>query len=247
MTRVSVALAIVAALASQNAPRAIPIVDRVSLPAGYGSEQDTESDGAFDFAQAAGVRGHILRRFVQPGDDKSAVADIVGHFAAEIHQQGGVVLSDRLNNVTGRIDGRIPGAKPLWLHVDVSDEGGLIDVLLLEERAPVAREIPVEETSVPGTWSSDLAIGDRLAPIFQPYRGWEWHLVADGADRARLFAQARSQACATCPVLTDKTPVTIAVFNIGLKGAPDIPSRHGAGEVSLFQHGLIDRILATIR
>jgi hypothetical protein len=50
-------------------------------------------------------------------------------------------LIDSFNNVSGRIDGRIPGTKPLWLHVEVSDEGGVIDVLLLEERQPSARII----------------------------------------------------------------------------------------------------------
>jgi hypothetical protein len=228
-------------------PAGVPLAQRIALPDGYGSEQDTESDGAFDFAQAPGVRGHILRRFVQPGDDKSSVAVIIGYFAGEVHRQGGIVLMDRLNNVTGRIDGRIPGPAPLWLHVEVSDEGGVIDVLLLDERQPAAREIPVEESAVPGAWTSEVAMGERLAPIFQPYRGWEWHLVPEGAGRARLFALARSQACATCPVVTDKTPVTIATFDVSLKTAPDIPSRRGDGEASLYQHQLIEKILATIR
>jgi hypothetical protein len=240
------ASAVFAALAGQNAQRPVnlPLSERIALPAGYASEQDTESDGAFDFAQAPGIRGHILRRFVQPGDDKTSVFDIVGYFAGEIHRQGGIVLKDRLNNLTGRIDGRIPGAKPLWLHVDVSDEGGVIDVLLLEERQPAAREIPVEERAVPGTWSSDVPLGDRLAPIFQPYRGWAWRLVPEGPDRARLFALARSQACAACQVVTDTTPVTIATFDLTQKSAPDIPSRKGAGEVSLYQQQLIERVLA---
>jgi len=242
------AFALYAALTGQTQrPANVPLPQRVALPDGYGSEQDTESDGAFDFAQAPGVRGHILRRFVQAGDDKASGAALIGFFAGEIHRQGGVVLIDRLNNVAGRIDGRIPGQKPLWLHVDVSDEGGVIDVLLLEERQPVAREVPLEETAVPGTWTSEAAFGPRLAPIFQPYRGWEWHLALEGQDHARLFALARTQACASCPVVTDKTAVTIATFDINLKGAPDIPSRRGEGEASLYQHQLIDRILATIR
>jgi hypothetical protein len=245
MIRIPALAVMLAALFGQapQRPAGVPLPQRVALPDGYGSEQDTESDGAFDFAQAPGVRGHILRRFVQPGDDKSSVASIVGFFAGEVHRQGGVVLIDRLNNVSGRIDGRIPGAKPLWLHVDVSDEGGVIDVLLLEERQPAAREIPVEETAVPGSWTSDAAIGARLAPIFQPYRGWEWHLVPEGQDRARLFALARTQACATCPVVTDKTPMTIATFDINHNGAPDIPSRRGEGEVSLYQMQLIEKTL----
>ena len=145
-------------------------------------------------------------------------------------------------HLAGRIDGRIPGAKPVWLHVEVSDEGGLIDVVVLEERQPVAREIPVEESAVPGTWSSDLPIGDRLAPIFQPYRGWAWHVVAD-AGRVRVFGFARTQACATCPVVTDTVPVTLATLDADLKGVPDIPSRRGGAEVSLYQKQLIDRIL----
>jgi hypothetical protein len=249
MIRIPALAVMLAALFGQapQQPVNVPVAQRVALPDGYGSEQDTESEGAFNFAQAPGVRGHILRRFVQPADDKSSVADIVGYFAGEVHRQGGVVLLDRLSNVAGRIDGRIPGPKPLWLHVDVSDEGGVIDVLLLEERQPVAREVPVEETAVPGTWTADVAIGAQLAPIFQPYRGWEWHLAPDGAARARLFAFARSQACAACPVVTDKTPVTLATFDLALKSPPDSPSRRGAGEASLYQHQLIEKILASIR
>lgn len=242
MIRLSaVCVAIVAIFGQKSAPP-VTLANRIPLPAGYASEQDTESDGAFDFANAAGVRGHILRRFVQPGDDNTGVLDIVAHFAGELRRQGGTVLNDRLNNVTGRIDGRIPGAKPVWLHVDVSDEGGLIDVVVLEERQPIAREIPVEERAVPGTWSSDLAIGDRLAPIFQPYRGWAWHVVAEGG-RARVFGFARSQACAACPIVTDTTPVTLATIDPAGKDAPDIPSRRGAGEASLYQEQLIDKIL----
>jgi hypothetical protein len=238
----AVCAALVALLAQKSAPP-VPLAQRIPLPAGYASEQDTESDGVFDFATARGVRGHILRRFVQPGDDKSNVLEVVAHFAGELHRQGGIVLNDRLNDLAGRIDGRIPGAKPVWLHVDVSDEGGLIDVVMLEERQPVAREIPVEESAVPGTWSSDLPIGDRLAPIFQPYRGWAWHAVADGA-RVRVFGFARSQACATCPVVTDSMPITLAIFDASLKGAPDIPSRRGAAEASLYQNQIIAGLMS---
>lgn len=243
MIRVSVVCAALVALLAQKSAPTAPLAERILLPPGYGSEQDTESDGAFDFATAPGVHGHILRRFVQPGDDKTGVLDLVAHFAGELHRQSGIVLIDRLNNVTGRIDGRIPGAKPVWLHVDVSDEGGQIDVVLVEERQPVARAMPVEERDVPGTWSSEMPIGDRLAPIFQPYRGWAWHVVPDGG-RVRVFGFARSQACATCPVVTDAVPVTLATFDASLKTAPDIPSRRAAGEASLYQAQLIDKILA---
>ena len=229
-----------------QAQKTVPLVDRVALPEGYASEQDTESDGAFDFAQAPGVRGHILRRFVQAGDDKTAARDLVGFFATAIHQQGGVVLIDRFNNVTGRIDGRIPGTKPLWLHAEVSDEGGVIDVLLLEERQPVARETPVEETAVTGTWTSESPVGEKLAPLFLPNRGWAWHAAPEG-DRVRVYGLARTQGCATCPVVTDTTPVTLVTFDPTGKARPDIPSRRGAGEVSLYQNQIIEKILATIR
>ena len=235
-------MALAAVVAQKTAPP-LTLAARIALPHSYVSEQDTESDGTFDFAKAPGVRGHILRRFVQPDDDKMNVVDIVSHFAAELHRQGGIVLNDRLNDLAGRIDGRIPGAKPVWLHVDVSDEGGLIDVLVLEERQPAAREIPVEESEVPGTWSSQLPIGDRLAALFQPYRGWEWH-VAPENGRARVYGLARTQACATCPVVTDTTAVTLATFDLAGKTAPDFPSRRGAGEASLYQEQLIDKILA---
>ena len=243
MIRGTAVLVALAAVFAQKTAPPVTLAARIALPEGYVSEQDTESDGAFDFVTAPAVHGHILRRFVQPDDDKTNVLDIVAHFAGELHRRGGVVLSDRLNDLVGRIDGRIPGTRPVWLHVDVSDQGGLIDVLMLEERQPVAREIPVEESAVPGTWSSEMPAADRIAPLFQPYRGWAWRVVPDG-NRARVVGFARSQACSTCPVVTDTTPVTLATFDAGFKNPPDIPSRRGAGEASLYQQQLIDKILA---
>jgi hypothetical protein len=143
MIRIPAALVVLitAIVPVQKPLPAVPLAARIALPDGYASEQDTESDGVFDFARAPGVRGHILRRFVQAGDDKTAPRDLIDFFANAIRQQDGLILIDSSNNVSGRIDGRIPGTKPLWLHVEVSDEGGVIDVLLLEERQPSARII----------------------------------------------------------------------------------------------------------
>jgi hypothetical protein len=145
MIRIPAALVVLmtAIAPAQKTVPAVPLAARIALPDGYASEQDTESDGAYNFAQAPGVRGHILRRFVQSGDDKTAPRDLIDFFANAIRRQRGVVLIEGSNNVTGRIDGRIPGTKPLWLHVEVSDEGGVVDVLLLEEQKPAARIITI--------------------------------------------------------------------------------------------------------
>jgi hypothetical protein len=248
MIRIPAALVVLMAAVAppQKTAAAVPLTARVALPDGYASEQDTESDGAFNFAQVPWIRGHILRRFVQAGDDKSTPLTIVGHFASEIHGRGGVVLNDRFNNLTGRIDGRIPGPKPVWLHAEVSDEGGVIDVVLLEERVPVPREIPLEEQNVPGTWTAESPDGARVAPLLQPYRGWAWHSTLDGG-RVRLFGFARTQACASCAVVTDTAPVTMLTFDPTAKTPPNVPSRRGGGELSLYQNQLIETILATIR
>lgn len=229
------------------AAKPINLIDRFELPPGYGSEQDVESDGSRSFSTAAGVSGHILRRYVQAGDDKTSVADLAAYFADRIHEQGGSLFDDRLNNISGQLDGRVPGAKPVWLHVEISDEGGVIDVILLEERAPVAREMPVEETRIPGTWTAaagTTSIAEKIAPLLQPYQGWEWRLVLDEATRARLSGLARSQACASCPIVTDTREITVATFDLR-SGRPvvDIPSRHAAADASLYQQQLIAKIV----
>jgi hypothetical protein len=245
----------------------LTLADRLPLPDGYGSEQDTEADGVRDFSTAAGVRGHILRRFVQSGDDKASVIDLVAYFSSVIRDSGGRVFDDRMNNIAGRLDGRVPGPRPLWVHIDVSDEGGVVDMLLLEERrasadaAPAAREMPVEEIKVPGRWSTGIAPGvspadssavvgirdqlaAQLAPIVQPYRGWDWHLVVESRRQIRLFGFARTQACATCAVVTGTREVTVANFDLQPALVVDIPSWRGEGETSLYQQDLIARILA---
>ena len=251
MIRIAAALAAaLVTLFTQKSPQAVSrvsLADRFPPPPGYTSEQDVESDGTRNFSTATGVRGHILRRFVQAGDDKAGVAQIAGYFADRIHEQGGSLFDDRLNNVNGQLDGRIPGDKPVWLHVDISDEGGVIDIVALEERTPTAREMPVEEFRVAGTWSAApgiAAIAEKIAPLFQPYRGWDWRLVGEDPNRVRLVGLARSQACATCSIISDTHDVTVATFDIRAgRVAVDIPSRHGVGEVSLYQQQLIEKIM----
>ena len=80
MIRLPAIFVALAALLAQKTAPPVTLAARIALPHSYVSEQDTESDGTFDFAKAPGVRGHILRRFVQPDDDKMNVTDI----AAEI-------------------------------------------------------------------------------------------------------------------------------------------------------------------
>jgi hypothetical protein len=233
------------AMQSARARKAPTLAERFPAPPGYSVEQDTESEGSRNFSTAPNVRGHILRRFVQAGDDGPAgVAEVAGYFADLLHDQNGFLFDDHLNSNSGRLDGRIPGPRPVWLHVEISDESNVVDIIALEEFAGSAHEMPVEEPRVPGSW----ATGERLttvpaadraaangvrdalaalaAPAFRPYQGWAWQVTSedlpDGAlsttstypYRVRVAGLRRSQACATCAVSTDTRGVTIFTVEV---------------------------------
>jgi hypothetical protein len=226
----------------QNSPT---LAERFPPPPGYGVEQDVESDGTRNFSTGTGIRGHIIRRFVQAGDDGPAgVPDIARYFADLLHAQNGVLLDDHLNNRVGRLDGRIPGPHPIWLHVDITDDGSVLDIVALEEAAASTRDMPVEEARASGSWTTgdtlvDTAAADRAlvihmrdalsslaAPAFRPYSGWAWRVTAEDANpgsvatttmspyRVRLSGLARMQPCATCPVTTDTRAVTAFTMDV---------------------------------
>jgi len=226
----------------QKAPT---LTERFPPPPGYGVEQDVESDSMRSFSTATDVRGHIIRRYVQAGDDgPTSVPDIARYFADLLHAQGGFLFDDRVNNRAGRLDGRIPGLRPVWLHVEINDDGSALDITALEESAASARDMPLEDTGVAGTWAAtealaDMAAADRpgalkardalsalAAPLFRPLQGWAWQLTAevlsDGSAattatspyRVRLAGLQRSQACATCPALTDTQKVTAFTMDV---------------------------------
>lgn len=185
------------------------LAERFPVPDGYSAEQDTESDGAQNFSTANDVRGHILRRFVQAGDDgPKPVAEIVRFFADRLHAQNGFLFDDRFSSSGGRLDGRIPGPKPVWLHVDITDEGRGLDIIALEESAASTRPMPIEEASIAGSWSTgemfvDMPAADRVnalrardalatlaEPFFKPFQGWAWRVTVeelrDGSTRAPI-------------------------------------------------------------
>lgn len=206
------------------------LAERFPPPRGYSVEQDVESEGTRSFSTASDVRGHILRRFVQAGDDgPTRVPEIARYFAELLHAEGGVMFDDRLSNTGGRLDGRIPGARPTWLHVDINDSGSVLDIIALEEGAAAAREILNEETSIAGTWTNDgapLQVAAVLSRAFSPYLGWAWqlsaHALSDGSretvattqSRLSLSGRQRSQSCASCPVVTDTTDVTVMSIDL---------------------------------
>jgi hypothetical protein len=243
------------------------LAERFPAPPGYSVEQDTESDGARDFSTASGVGGHILRRFVQAGDDgPMSVPDIARFYADQLHAQNGMLFDGRVNNRAGRIDGRIPGARPVWLHVDISDDGNVVDVIALEERAAASRTTPVEETRIAGSWTTDEALGDMpaseraiamrtrdtlstlAAPFFKPFMGWAWRVTVevlrDGSGetvsahpyRVRVSGRQRSQACATCPVTTDAQDVIVFTMDVNRVASID-PGVTPAGQITRFKDG----------
>ena len=273
--------ALLAASPQPQRQKSPSLAERFPAPPGYSVEQDTMSEGTRDFSIATGVRGRILRRFVQAGDDGPAgVAEIVRYFADLLRAQGGVLFDDRLNSRAGRLDGRIPGARPVWLHVDINDESSVLDIIALEETAPSERQMPVDETRIGGSWTTgeafvampeaDRAMAMRTrdalsalaAPFFRPFQGWAWRVTVeelrDGSTssastypyRVRVSGRQRSQACATCPVTTDTQDVTMFTITRAdpARSAPpfaviDVPWKSGVGEVSLYQHDLVEAFL----
>ena len=221
------------------------LAERFPPPPGYGVEQDVESDSMRSFSTATDVRGHIIRRYVQAGDDgPTSVPDIARYFADLLHAQGGSLFDDRINNRAGRLDGRIPGPRPVWLHVEINDDGGALDITALEESAASTREMPLEDTRIAGSWATteaftEMATADRasavrvrdalsalVAPTFKPLLGWAWQVTAeelrDGSAattttlpyRVRVSGVQRSQACATCPVTADTQSVTAFTMDV---------------------------------
>jgi hypothetical protein len=224
-------------------PKQLPtLVERFPPPPGYSVEQDVESEGARSFSTASDVRGHILRRFVQAGDDgPTSVPEIVRYFADLLHEQNGFMFDDRLNNVSGRLDGRIPGPRPVWLHVEINDSGSVLDITALEEpTAAPSRDMPVEEWRIAGSWSagdSATAIAAVLAPAFRPYQGWAWSVVpGDTPSQSRVTGFQRSQACATCAIVTAADRVVL--LNVHINDSSLVPSGFAmTGSVTKFRDG----------
>jgi len=268
--------ALLAASQTVPGPKSPTLAERFPAPPGYSVEQDTASEGSRDFSSATGVRGRMLRRFVQAGDDgPSGVAEVARYFADLLHAQGGVLLDDRLNSNTGRLDGRIPGPRPVWLHVDITDGSGVLDIIALEETTATARPMPIEEARIAGSWAvgetfvdmpaADRAIAlgkrDALAalamPMFKPLQGWVWRVTAEelrggGSPtpspypyRVRISGRLISQACATCPATTDNEEVTVFTMDVNRSAVIDAPWKRGVGEVSLYQWELVDKLLSS--
>ena len=236
--------------ASQKTPT---LAERFPVPSGYSAEQDTESDGAQNFSTANDVRGHILRRFVQAGDDgKLSVAEIARYFADRLHAQNGYLFDDRLNSSGGRLDGRIPGPRPVWLHVDINDEGSVMDIIALEESAAPPREMPVEETRIAGSWSTgemfvDMPAADRVnalrardalatlaEPFFKPFQGWAWRVTVeelrdvsaraqiDSAPPYRLRVSGRQRSQACATCPVTTDVQDVAVFTMDVNRAESL-------------------------
>ena len=270
------ALAFAATLHADDGQKAAPappsLAERFPPPEGYSVEQDVEGNDGRDFWIVSNVRGHILRRFVQAGDDgPSTPADIVRHFGSLVVAQQGIVLADSANDRIGRLDARIPGAKPVWLHVETDDGGGLVDVVALEEPSASTRPVPVDEPSIAGSWTIDElpasapgAWRDRanrvrdtlaaaIAPVLRPYRGWAWHVRVDApapstAVVVRLEAARAVQTCATCAVTVAPERQTVLVLTFpdaNAKPVVDQPWMHGEGTVSIYQRDLVDALLSS--
>lgn len=282
-----------AASAQTKAPT---LAQRFAPPPGYSAEQDVESEGARSFSTAADVRGHIIRRFVQAGDDgPMAPWEIARYFAELLHTQGGAMYDDRVSSTGGRLDGRIPGARPVWLHVDINDSGNVLDIIALEEAAASTKELPLEETTITGTWTNSSAtpeLNAAMSRAFSPYQGWAWKFekrqagdattstASSTVSQMQLTGRSRSQLCATCPIGTDTADLLILTIDVnrlenGLvsalqddsrvlvtragrqtrlsppdrAGEPfiviDLPWKRGIGEVSLYQHDLVEALLSS--
>jgi hypothetical protein len=224
---IALALSVVApALAQKTPSRPALLADRIPVPDGYSVEQDVEANDRRNFGPVQNVNGHILRRFVQAGDDgPSSPAAIAAFYANFVIDQQGVVIADTANDTVGAFDGRLPGAKPVWLHVDINSAGGILDVIALEETATPLTPVPVPERQLAGAWIVEPlpaslpvslreaatrardAVAAALSASVQPPRGWQWHIAvdtgADGALAVRVDGARVWQTCATCATTAD--------------------------------------------
>ena len=248
LTLASVVTFVAAPAATSHIPqqRQPSLAERLPAPDGYEVVRNYESDGTQDFVAARATKGHILMRNMSADDDSTPMTTeaVLRYYADIIHQQGGAVFDDRLARTNGRLDGRIPATKPVFVHVDVSDEGRSVTVVALEENPATIRETPTEEEAIVGSWDAQVnfkemvatdrpaaseyhqRVAGRVAPLFAPLRGWSWHMdleeLTDGSRatasslpyRLRAYALAKWQNCATCPVGTDTQARTVFTLDI---------------------------------
>lgn len=191
--------------AVQNRPE---LAARFPVPDGYRIVDEDHGTGVADFVFAKNVTGDRLHRVLEARDGVEVTPlALAQHFAARLRAQGGVMFADRINNGGGRLEGRIPGGRPVWLHVDIADNGRSADVVTIEqEPGATAPALPVEETHIPGTWTvnenldamaaADRAVAnavrnaaaDLVAPMLAPYLGWAWRAQTEDLADVSLVA-----------------------------------------------------------
>lgn len=200
----TVALTLPAA-ARQDPPA---LTARFPAPDGYRVIDEDGGNGTGDFVFARGVTGRQLRRTLEaPDGAQVSTLGVARHFAERLRTQGGVMFADRINHGGGRLEGRIPGERPVWLHVDITDEGRSIGMVAIEQEpgAP-ATDLPVGETRIPGAWgvgenlynmtAADrpaamavrTAVASLVAPVLSPYLGWAWRASTEDLADVTLAA-----------------------------------------------------------
>jgi hypothetical protein len=159
-----VAFAVTIALAAALPQDRPTLAQRFPVPDGYALVDDDSETGTLDVFLARGRRGTILRRTLEakPGATVS-VAGVARVFGDRVRGAGGTIHGDRMTNAGGLLDGRIPGERPVWLHLDISDTGRSVAMVALDE-APgqPAVAVPVEEIRIPGAWRKPSRAPSRV-------------------------------------------------------------------------------------
>ena len=149
MRRLVLALACLAVLVAAAPARAQedepnskdhPMVSR--FPGYFIADYDAQDFGAFDFQTGEDATKHVEGRYwkieyqLKENAKKGGPIEIGRNYVNAFTSRGGVKLHDEMTSSGGTLSARMPaGSKNIWLQVDVSNQGELYTLYIVEEAA----------------------------------------------------------------------------------------------------------------